>query len=130
MGHDQKVSAFKMFEDTLGGGRVFGPEKVWIIFDHHAPADTVDAAMQIKAMRHYVKKYGLKTFLILAKVVSAMLPFQNEAWSSRAIWLREETPIPALTAPKGLLQPGLAVPILPMPWHLESYGCKFLQHLK
>ena len=62
MGHDQKVSAFKFFEEKLRKEKVFDPDKIWIIFDHHAPADTVSAAMQQKAMRHYVNKYNISHF--------------------------------------------------------------------
>ncbi len=62
MGHDQKVSAFKMFEEKLKKDNVFDPDKVWIIFDHHSPADTVNAAMQQKAMRYYVNKYKINHF--------------------------------------------------------------------
>ncbi len=62
LGHDQKVSAFKLFEEKLRKDSLFDPEKVWIIFDHHTPADTVNAAMQQKMMRHYINKYKINHF--------------------------------------------------------------------
>ena len=62
MGHDLKASAFQFFEEKLKKDKVFDPDRIWIVFDHHAPADTANAAKQQKMMRHYVKKYNITHF--------------------------------------------------------------------
>lgn len=62
MGHDLKASAFKFFEEKLKKSQVFDRDKIWIIFDHHVPADTANAAKQQKMMRHYVQKYKINQF--------------------------------------------------------------------
>ena len=62
MGHDQKVSAFQTFEEKMNANKVFDADKIWIVFDHHVPADTVNAALQQKKLRHYIEKYQITHF--------------------------------------------------------------------
>ncbi|MBN1166195.1 MAG: 3-isopropylmalate dehydratase large subunit [Methanospirillaceae archaeon] len=46
----------------MGGDRVFDPAKVIMMFDHQAPADSLDAAENQKKMRIFAKEQGIYNY--------------------------------------------------------------------
>ncbi|MDW7661914.1 MAG: aconitase/3-isopropylmalate dehydratase large subunit family protein [Bacillota bacterium] len=46
--------------NAMGASKVFDPEKIVFIFDHHAPPSTVSAADNQQLMRKFCANYGIK----------------------------------------------------------------------
>ncbi|MGZ7067773.1 MAG: aconitase family protein, partial [Methanobacterium sp.] len=48
--------------EKIGVRKVWDPEKIVVIFDHQAPADSLDAAQNHIIMRKFVKNQGITNF--------------------------------------------------------------------
>jgi len=61
MSHENAALVSKIFSE-LEVKRVWDPEKIVILFDHRVPAETIKTAEAHKAVREFVKKFGIKYF--------------------------------------------------------------------
>ena len=59
--------AIKEFE-KIGAGCVFDKEKIALVPDHSTPAKDIKSAQQVKEMREFAKKYGIKNFFEIGRV--------------------------------------------------------------
>ncbi|MFA5104625.1 MAG: 3-isopropylmalate dehydratase large subunit [Candidatus Margulisiibacteriota bacterium] len=84
--------AIKEFEKIVGAddhppARVFDKNKVVLVPDHFTPNKDIKSAQQVKEMRIFAKKYGIKHFFELGcmGVEHALLPEQGIVYSGQLI---------------------------------------------
>lgn len=61
MSHENAGLVSKVFR-SIGVDKVFDPEKIVILFDHRAPAESEKTAAGHKNVRAFVKEFGIKNF--------------------------------------------------------------------
>ena len=58
----------------MGGGRVFDPDKVIMLFDHQIPADSISAAENHVMMRQFAREQGIHNYDIKEGVCHQVVP--------------------------------------------------------
>ena len=68
--------AIKAFEEELGGGKVFDPEKVVLVPDHFTPNKDIKSAEQAKVLREFARGQGLVHYYEVGRmgIEHALLP--------------------------------------------------------
>lgn len=67
--------AIKEFE-KIGASRVFDPERIALVPDHFTPNKDIQSAEQVKTLREFARKYGIKYYFEIGRmgVEHALLP--------------------------------------------------------
>ncbi|MHC4505930.1 MAG: aconitase family protein, partial [Planctomycetota bacterium] len=68
--------AIEAFEEELGGGKVFDPERVVLIPDHFTPNKDIKSAEQAKVLREFARRQGLVHYYEVGRmgIEHALLP--------------------------------------------------------